>query len=109
METENQDQNQNTDMNNEQKDLTDKQLLGDSNQQHDNTNGSTDERIIDDQKLFDFNDLGDVPKLIELLKNPALMPFTTKIVILEDDSRALLNTQLDFVPSFANLIQFGSY
>lgn len=109
METGNQDQNQNTNMNNEQIDPTAQQQPSDNNQQHDNTNGSTDERIIDGQKLFDFNDLGDVPKLIELLKNPALMPFTAKIVILEDDSRVILNTQLDFVPSFANLIQFGSY
>ena len=108
METTNQDQNQNTNMNNEQIDTTALQQPSDSNQHQENTNGSTDERI-GGQKLFDFSDIDDVDKFLELLQNPQLCPYMFYAVVQLDKSVAYSYPQLDFVPSFANLIQFGPY
>ena len=108
METDNQDQNQNTNMNNEQMDPTALQQPSDSNQHQENTNGSTDERI-GGQKLFDFSDIDDVDKFFDLLQNPQLSPVMFYAVVQLDKSVVCSYSQLNFVPSFANLIQFGPY
>ena len=99
------DPDQNTVMNDQSNVQQPNEQIGTSQQQQDHTN-DTQER--QHRKVFDYSDLKEVSKIKELLRNPELKPIMSSAKTLEDKSVVVELKQLAFVPSFANLIRFGS-